>query len=481
MSGRLLLRDVEIDGRAGFDCRLCDGQVSEVGVGLAAKASEAILDGNRGALIPGLADHHVHLLSLAAAQDSVDLSAADRSQSGLRDALAQAVARQPSGEWIRAIEWDEVTHGDLDRWRLDQWVPTTPVRVQHRSGALWVINSAASDLLDAEATDRPGIERDAQGRVTGRLWREDQWLSAALGPAARSLENVSSLLASFGVTHVSDASPDPDGTVAQAIGRAIDDRSLRQHVQVMGQRHAPDPWRDLLRVGPRKIIISDHELPALAEVIAEVQAARLDDRCVAVHCVTREALLLTIAALQEVGLRDGDRIEHCAVAPAETLPILAHSHIRVVTQPSLVARRGDDYSQRVDPRDMCDLWRYQSLIAAGVRVAASSDAPYGDPDPWTGLRAATDRRTASGRTFGPAERVSPQTVMRGLISDLHDPGGQLRRVCAGAAADLVLLDRPLREALRDRDKDCVLATFIDGDVIYARETSCGLSVDSRAS
>ena len=99
-----------------------------------------------------------------------------------------------------------------------------------------------------------------------------------------------------------------------------------------------------------------------------------DDQPVAVHCVTREALVLTIAAIDQAGGVPGDRVEHCAVADHMLAGELARRRLRVVTQPTLMALRGNDYRARVDPRDRTDLWPYARLLKAGVLVAPSSDA-----------------------------------------------------------------------------------------------------------
>ena len=104
----------------------------------------------------------------------------------------------------------------------------------------------------------------------------------------------------------------------------------------------------------------------------------------AVHCVTRVQLVLTLAALGAAGRLSGDRIEHGAVIPAESLHDLRS--ITVVTQPHFVAERGGQYAVDVAPEDLPDLWRLRSLIDAGVPVAAGSDAPFGGGDPWHVMR-----------------------------------------------------------------------------------------------
>ncbi|WP_369230954.1 amidohydrolase family protein [Streptomyces sp. R21] len=463
MSGEVLLHGVELHPRQGpVDCRIRGGVVTELGRGLRPQPDEFVARGYGGALLPGLADHHLHLAAMAAQHASLDVSALSRD--GLASSLAQAVAGEDG--WVRAVGYDDVVHGALDRTVLDAWNRVLPVRVQHRSGALWLVNSPGLERLGAVSAAHNGIERDTAGRPTGRLWRADAWLREALGGRAPSLRAVGAQLAALGVTHVADATPDrgATGVVPEAVRRA----ELPQHVMVMAA-DAGLPPHSRLSVGPLKLVVADHALPDVDDLAERMRRAHADGRPVAVHCVTRTALALTLAALHLAGGLDGDRVEHCAVADPAAARELASRRIRVVTQPTLVALRGDDYWERVDPGDRPDLWRYAGLLRAGVRVAASSDAPYGDPDPWACLRAASERLTPAGRVLGADERVPVEVVLRALLSPLDDPGGPPRRVAVGRPADLVLLDRPLREALRAPDAGQVRATFIEGRLVHGAQ------------
>jgi len=459
MTGDVLLRGVELRGRPA-DCRIRDGVVTEIGPRLRQAAGESVVRGDGGALLPGLADHHLHLAATAARDASLDVSTA-----ASRDAFAALLSGAAAGDdgWVRAVGYDDVVHGDLDRDALDAWCRAVPVRVQHRSGALWVVNSAGLERLGARAAGAEGIERDREGRPTGRLWRADAWLRDALGGRPPSLRSVGARLAALGVTHVADATP--DAGAAEVVADAVRRDELPQRVMVM----APDPdvpAHPRLGIGPVKLVVADHALPDLDDLAGRIRRAHTGGRPVAVHCVTRTALALTLAAFDLAGGTAGDRVEHCAVADLSAAKELAARGIRVVTQPTLVALRGDDYWARGEPADRPDLWRYGGLLRAGVLVAAGSDAPYGDPDPWACLRAAAERRTPSGRVLGPGERVPTRTVLRGLLSPLHDPGGPPRVIAVGEPADLVLLDRPLADALRSPDAGHVRATLIDGRIVH---------------
>jgi predicted amidohydrolase YtcJ len=214
--------------------------------------------------------------------------------------------------------------------------------------------------------------------------------------------------------------------------------------------------------GPAKIVIADHALPPLDELIDAYRAARRGGRTVAVHCVTPAALLLALAAWDDVGAEPGDRIEHGAVIPLEVAPRIAELGLTVVTQPGFVRERGDQYLADVDRDDLGDLWRCRSLIDAGIAVGGSTDAPYGDADPWLAIAAATTRATSGGRTLGERERLEPAKALALFLSPLDRPGGPSRRIALGAAADLCVLDRPLAHALREPSTEHVVCTIRAG-------------------
>src|SRR5262249_55964538 len=108
----------------------------------------------------------------------------------------------------RAVGYHESVAGVLDRHALDAVLPRRPVRVQHRTGALWVVNSLAAARLGLDECGLDGVERDGDGRPTGRLWRMDRWLAARLPGMAADLGAVSRKAASLGITGFTDATPD---------------------------------------------------------------------------------------------------------------------------------------------------------------------------------------------------------------------------------------------------------------------------------
>jgi predicted amidohydrolase YtcJ len=183
-----------------------------------------------------------------------------------------------------------------------------------------------------------------------------------------------------------------------------------------------------------------------------------------VHCVTREALALTIAVLNEVGRHPRDRIEHGALIDGAAITELCRLGLTVVTQPGFIADRGDEYRRDLPREDVTDLYRMRSLETAGVPVACSSDAPYGPADPWTVLRAAAQRRTPAGAVLGAAERMPVGRALRSYLASPLDPGGRPRTVTVGAVADLVLLQLPWAGVLAEPNRDLVRCTLYAGRI-----------------
>jgi predicted amidohydrolase YtcJ len=453
VSSRILFRSVELRSREIVDVLIGDGAVQDVAPRLDLDGV-AEVEGRGGALLPGLHDHHIHLFATAAAASSVICGPP---QVRTPEQLAIELAGVPGAGWVRGIGYDESVAGPLDRHVLDGLLAGRPIRVQHRGGSLWSLNSLAVEALNLADVKDAGVERDEAGRPTGRLWRMDHWLRHAISddPTPPALSALGMRLASFGITGVTDASPGDAAALVSA--------GLRQRLWSMGEETAG------AEVAPRKIVIGDHALPAIDDLAADIAAAHDEGRPVALHSVTRDSLLLLLAAFDDVGAIPGDRIEHAAVCPAEAIERIRYHGLTVVTQPSLLGTRGDDYLDTVDSDDVPHLWRYGTLLDAGIPVGLSSDAPYGDLDPWHTIAAAVTRTAPSGRVLGAAERVTAETALAGFLTDPGDPGGPPREVRIGAPADLVLLDSPLSEILDKPSATHVRTTFIGGYTAFGRE------------
>ncbi len=394
----------------------------------------------------------------AVALGSIDLSDV---ASDDRDTLAHRIRTAAADGPVRATGLDDGAAPLLDVHDLDAIASDVPVRVQYRTGALWVLNSAdLSEVVAGMATVPPDFERTGQGHLTGRVWRGDHWLRRPRA-SLPSLERIGCALARWGVTAVTDASVTTDQRQAEAIAQAAMD-ALPQRLTLMsgGALAARSGWN----VGPVKILLDDAALPSLDTVVATIEDARVAGRAVAAHCVTASELALMLAAWSVAGVCAGDRIEHGSSIPEAALEVIAALGITVVVNPGFVEARGDRYLARSTPDELHDLCRLRSLLDADIRVAAGSDAPYGPLDPWRGVAAAVSRRTASGQLLGLPEALTFDQAVRLYLRDPQEAGRSVR-LDDGSAADVVLL-RP--EAETEPYQDPVAMTLIGGKTVYRR-------------
>ncbi len=430
----LIQRATLLDGTV-TDIRV-GARIDEMGNDMSGKGGEDVFDAAGKTVLPGLHDHHVHLRSAASALDSLSVGPPTVYT---KDQLAQALSKASPGAdgWIRAAGYHDSVAGELDRAALDALLPGVPVRVQHRSGALWILNSAALGLL--------GLA----GHPDGRLRANDRW-SKAVARRDTDLAELSHRLTACGVTGITDATPDLDADDMVSLLAAHRAGEFRPRVHFLS---------------PGKMILHDDrlDLDALTGWISERHG---EDRPVAVHCVTAAQLVVAIAALRAAGSHPLDRIEHAAMVPDDAMADLADLGVTVVTQPNFVAERGDHYLAEIPAAEHHQLWRVASLLKATVRVALSTDMPFGHGDPWAAMRAAVNRTTPSGAVLGPNECISARKALE-MFAGYPDQPCRQRAVATGGAGDLCVLTGPPAAVLAELDAAMVAATIIGGRVAYA--------------
>jgi predicted amidohydrolase YtcJ len=460
----MLIRDADVLGIGRNDVHIAGARVTAIAPALSPLEGERVIEARGGALLPGLHDHHIHLVSLAAALNSVQCGPP---QVRNADALAAILAAEETRDrgWLRGIGYHESVAGDIDRHWLDRHIPSRPVRIQHRSGQMWILNSCALDRIGAGDVNSPA-ERIG-GAPSGRIFRGDDWLRARLRGQFPDLSRVSALLAQRGVTGITDTSASNDSTQAQCLWDAQVSGALRQNVMVMGTADL-DGWAEQgpCRRGPFKIHLNETVLPDFDALVAAIRRGHDAGRAVAAHCVTRTELMFVLAAVEEAGALRGDRIEHASIAPPEAVDTIAHLGLTVVTQPNFLWERGDAYLTDVDPADRPWLYRGRGFLDRGIALAAGTDAPFGEPEPWCAMQAAVARRTRSGAIIAADEALSPDQALALYLGAPENPGGPPRRIEVGATADLCLLDRPLQGMRDDFAAVAVLMTWRGGEIIW---------------
>lgn len=453
------------------DVRLRGRSISEIGRGLVETAEDTVIEARGGLLLPGLHDHHIHLMSTAASLESVHCGPPHIEDSQQLEALLQRENQRGGQLWLRGIGYHMSIAGEIDRHWLDRFIPGRPAKIQHRGGRLWILNTCALEelgLLEISPQDDvpPGVEYDGKWS-TGRLYECDQWLRSRQNSRPPDLSVASQQLARHGVTGITDTTPHngPDEWAhfhqSQVKGR------LRQRARMMGGRGLPlNQDSHLLQSGEYKIHLIDSNLPDLDELIATVREVHETARAVAIHCVTHAELVYALACLKASGTITGDRIEHASVTLPDMQADIAELGLRVISQPHFIQERGDRYLREVDAREHASLYRLRSFITAGIPLAAGSDAPFGSVNPWRSMQAAVTRLTLKGAVIGKEEGLTPEMALALYTSSPEAPGVLPREVNIGSEADLCLLDAPWEQVRGALAEATVTATWVMGKLVY---------------
>ena len=444
--GNLLIQRAEVSQGEVVDLRCRAGFIAERSPMLSPSPSDEVIDAKGRALIPGLHDHHIHLLSLAARLSSVECgppSVTDSNQ------LAEAVRSQLGHGWIRGVGYHESVAGNLNRKILDAIEKDRPVRIQHRSGRVWWLNSRALAELGMDTKGDGELYRmDKRVRQKSRL--DDSFKF--------DVAEVINQLVGMGVTGVTDATPSNDDSMECLLQEIAGDR-LR--VRLMGNEQ--------LTKGHLKLLLDDYRLPGIDSFERRISDAHLAGRPVAIHCVSRVELVFALAALEQVGVIEGDRIEHASVVDADTLELIRDLNLTVVTQPNFIFERGDQYARDLQSDELQSLYRVGGLLESDISVGAGTDAPFGSPDPWLAMRSAVARRTNSGHVLNEDECISADRALKLYTTPPEDPGGTPRELDVGHHADMVLLSQAWVDLQKCLNKECVQLTIVKGRVQHKRD------------
>lgn len=387
-------------------------------------------------ILPGLHDHHVHLRAAAARSRSLDVR-----MCGDRDEFAALLRGAAPGRdgGVRVVGYDDTRVGVIDRAQLDAIRPEVPVRVQHRGGHLWVLNTAACDLADDAPDD-------------GKLWDRDA--DIAIPSGGENIQAIARRMTSRGVTAVDDLTPTLTGSDAEAL-RAELAGLLR--VRVFGATTHREHLDGV------KVLVSDHAIPPsydLAQTIADARPGS-----VALHCASIDALAVILAVTES--LRPHDRIEHAFITPDGVAEALASGGILSIgAHAGFLRTHGDRLLAHGAPSDAAEYLRLRTWHSAGARLLGGTDAPFASADPWLAMQAAVDRRTISGTVIGRKEALTPEEAFTMFRSGGLDHRGARLDLTVGDPADLCVLEGTWADARDDLSGVEIVLTIQEGAITF---------------
>jgi len=438
---RIILTDASVGGVRGCTVVAEDGLITEITTSGTPGAQNGAIDANGGAVLPALWDHHVHLFAAAARAWSVNVAE-------VRDvrtfaAMVQAASRRWGGQPVRVVGYDDDALGPLDGNRLDSLVPCdVPVRVQHRSGHQWVLNSAAR------------LARGKAGKPVsgdGIVWGQDSPAAAAGPDALRSQQEVSALarnIAAQGCAGATDMSATSTRSDVELL------RSLLEPVLSLEAYGSPDEGLEAV-----KRIAPDHRYPDPEEVAGWV---RPGSGRVAIHTVTAETLALIVAGGGELGPHV--RLEHVFMASRDLLAGLSGTGVELGIHPGFIHSHGDRVLGALAPAEVRNYQPLATMRRAGFRMFGGTDRPYGPGSVWQAMESAVTRRTRAGVLLGGREFLTPEEALALFTRDGLHGEAPVPAVRAGQPADFCVLDRDWKTARSALSRVRPLLTVTGGTV-----------------
>lgn len=500
----------------------CVGSTAECAARAGPKVT--VVDVGPGAVLPGLADAHGHVLGLGRAAQEVRCSGT-RSEEECAGRVAERARDLPRGTWIRGRGWDQNlwpgTHFPTER-TLSTLVPDHPVVLSRVDGhAVWVNQralEAAGIGIQTREPEGGRILRYDDDRPSGVLVDNAADLVTSKIPPPTREETERLLIASLaelsraGLTSVHDAGADPQTLEVYRDLAAADRLPLRVYAMIDGQAPRAQVAEQMARwartrevgrltvravkfyadgaLGSRGAALfepyaddpstSGLLVTAPAELRARVLEAAQAGFQPAVHAIgdraVAEAAAAFAAAAQALDLKAlRPRVEHLQVARPADLQVLRDAGAVASMQPTHAVSDAAWAEQRLGAGSerLQGAYAWRQVLLSGLPLAFGSDFPVESHDPRLGLFAAETRRPA-GRSgaWMPGQRLTrEQAVIAltwGAALAAHAEGrrGVIR---VGYDADLTIFDRDLMAGKpEDLLKAEVTHTMVGGRFEYQR-------------
>lgn len=378
------------------DLRVRGGKIVELAPTLAATPEERVVQGQRGRLVPALADDHLHIGAWLRSMRSRPFP-----PSGLSPDACRLIERDGPGAagWSVLFGIDHQHDAGHELELLDRHV-THPVLLVHRTG-----HGAFANRLGQAWLMRAGL----QTSQVGACWR------ACLGPVtpteeAALLGRLRDSLLAAGVADIRDATPCP----ASMADRAARIAQALWPVRVSFMGLPGDPLAQATHLKLFELAVPDHA-----------------DRPLAVHAVEPYEIHW---ACQVVGA--AGRIEHASICPEPLVEMVAATGCTVCANPGFFVDRPAALVPMLESGEAEFFQPLAELRDAGVRLSFGSDAPVGRPGPWSAIRGA--QRRGQGAMRFPGAGLSFDDALRCAVG-LPDLVDAPARDWLGQSADFAVL------------------------------------------
>lgn len=430
---------------------------------------------------------------------------------GYRARLGQAIADSPGQDIFYSWGYHSYWHGELNRQVLDDMSGGRPVAVWHRSCHEFFLNTAALELLgiDRAMTQGHGLASQQADWDRGHFYEKGMdLLLPALMPRFASpermikgLNQLKAYLRQSGVTALNEpgaqVSPRQLELYTSVLGEddalfttllIVDGRTMFDRHGAQGCLEATEKTIALAPEG--KVRFLPGQIKFFADGAIVSQKMQMKDGYLDGHHgewmtepedfrtawnlyweagyqphthvngdLGLDMVLDCLEASQAKAPRPDHRsvIVHFANSTEDQVLRLAKAGAVVSANPYYVVAFADAYGAwGLGPQRADNMTRLGSCVRAGIPVSLHSDMPIGPARPLFNAWAAVQRRTVSGRTAGPDQRITVEQALRAITLDAaqswrmdHEMGS----LAPGKVANLTLLDEDPLEVDPDRLKD----------------------------
>lgn len=468
------------------DVFLEGGMIADIAPAGAVRSHGQVLDANGAWLIPGLWDHHVHVVQWALVAQREPLGHAESAAHAARIMAAAPVLADGRrvGTGFRDALWPDdptlavldAATGEVPTYLINAdvhsvWLNTAALRREgHEPDGSGVLREAPAfeisrrlNEVDPAVGDAlvASMARDAAARgIVGLVdldmaWNESAW-------ARRLSSGFDTLRVEFGIypEHLDRArteglrTGDPARGAASDLARVgslkvITDGSLGTRTAACSHSYPGDPHNHgLLTVDPAHLL----------EMMTDATGAGLACAIHAIGDVANSHALDAFALSGATGT-----IEHAQLVAHADVPRFVRLGVGASVQPE----------HALDDRDLTDsLWAGQTampyplraLADSGANLLFGSDAPVSPLDPWAAMAAAVFRTRDERAAWRPDQGIDAATA---LAASTHGGSTSSARIEPGALADLALCERdPLTADAAQLRSMSVGATILGGRLTF---------------